>query len=79
MTELRPCKKCGEIPAENLQYSGGAFVSYGCCEIRTRHYRSRKTAKQVWNNWQTGGLLHREEDSNEEATEEQNTAEENPT
>jgi hypothetical protein len=57
MTELEPCKKCGSLPEESLQHSGRAFVSYGCCQIRTRYYKSRRSAKEVWNNWQSGVLV----------------------
>jgi len=65
MSELEPCRKCGSRPVESLQQSGRAFVSYGCCEIRTKHYKGRKTAKRVWNRWQTGGPLHPDLDCGE--------------
>lgn len=53
LPDLQPCRKCGNLPHEELQYSGSPFVAYKCCELSTRRYKSRQTAREVWNRWQT--------------------------
>jgi len=52
MDSLKPCRVCGNTPEETVLHIGTPHVAYGCCEMKTQSYASRRKAKQVWNRWQ---------------------------